>query len=744
MKTSLLTMAIFLLITPKQVFTDPGVVAKAGDIPYQVPLVETPVKVDAILNEEVWQNAVKIDANIEVRPGENITAPVRTEVLLAYSETHFYAAFRAYDPDPSQIRAHVTDRDNMYSDDWVALIIDTFNDQRRTYDFFSNPLGIQGDQIENSGNGGGAWDAIWDSHGRISDNGYVVEMSIPFSSLPFQHIDGDQIWSFDAVRSYPRNVRHHIGAFPRDRNNNCYMCQSVKLIGFAGAIPGKNIEIDPTFSAGTTQERADETSGPFKVKDRSSEPGITARWNFTPNMTLSATANPDFSQIETDVAQMDINTQFALYYPEKRPFFLEGADFFGTSLRAVHTRTLAEPEWGTKITGKEGHNTIGFFTVRDNMTNLLFPGSEGSDNTSLSMQTSGSVLRYKHDVGKSSNVGILMTDREGDQYYNRLGGIDGDLKFTQTDKISFQMLGSKTRYSNDVINEFEQPGGNFGGTAIDFDYMHLTRSVVWLARYRDISPDFRADLGFISQSGFRHMQALFGYFWNKDPGHWYTQILAVYGGEMDIDYSNNMLKKSMLFQFEFNGPIQSFINLNANIGKQSYEGVEFDNRTINLYSNMRPTGSLFLSLSGKAGDRIDYDNTRAGKQIRLNPTVEYKFGHRLTLNIEHAFERLTVDPGRLYTANVSNFKAVYQFNRRAFLRTMLQSVHYDHNTRLYNDDDIDPENKSLFSQILFSYKINPQTMFFLGYSDNYSGDQGTILTQTNRTIFTKIGYAWML
>jgi len=344
MKIFIFMTALLFLITPKQVFSDPGIVAKAGDVPYRVPLVETPVKVDAVLDEEVWEKAVKIDANIEVQPGENIPAPVRTEVLLAYSETHFYAAFRAYDPDPSQIRAHVSDRDKIYSDDWVALILDTFNDQRRTYDFFSNPLGIQGDQIENSGNGGGAWDAIWDSHGKITKYGYVVEMSIPFSSLPFQHIDGDQIWSFDAVRSYPRNVRHHIGAFPRDRNNNCYMCQSLKLIGFAGAIPGKNIEIDPTFSAGTTQERADETSGPFKVKDRSYDPGVTARWSFTPNMTLSATANPDFSQVEADVAQMDINTQFALYYPEKRPFFLEGADFFGTSLQAVHTRMLAEPE----------------------------------------------------------------------------------------------------------------------------------------------------------------------------------------------------------------------------------------------------------------------------------------------------------------------------------------------------------------------------------------------------------------
>ena len=461
-------------------------------------------------------------------------------------------------------------------------------------------------------------------------------------------------------------------------------------------------------------------------------------------MTLSATANPDFSQVEADVAQMDINTQFALYYPERRPFFLEGADFFGTSLQAVHTRMLAEPEWGTKITGKEGRNTIGFFTVRDNMTNLLFPGTEGSDNTSLSMQISGSVLRYKRDVGKSSNVGILMTDREGNNYHNRLGGIDCDLKFTQTDQIRFQILSSKTRYTDDVINEFEQPVGNFGGNALDFEYLHITRSIAWVARYRDISPDFRADLGFISQTGYRHSEAFVGYFWQKDPGHWYTKILVVLGGISDVDYNNNPLGHGMGYQFEYNGPFQSYANLNGYIGKKAYDGKEFEEKTLNFYSNIHPTGSLFFSLSGNIGDRIDYDHTRAGKRIRLNPEVDYKVGTRLTLNLNHSFERLTVDPGRLYTANVSNFKVTYQFNRRAFLRTILQSVHYDHNTRLYDDDDVDPEDKNLFSQILFSYKINPQTMFFLGYSDNYSGDQDTILTQTNRTIFTKIGYAFML
>ena len=318
---------------------------------YRVPKVNSHITVDAYLDEPFWERAVVIDANIEVGPGENIPAPVKTEVLLAYDETQIFVAFKAYDPDPSQIRAHYCDRDQISDDDWVLILFDTFDDQRRTYDFSCNPFGIQSDFMETTTGGGGDWDAVWESDGRITEDGYIVEMVIPFRSLNFPATEDDQIWGFDAVRSYPRTVRHHIGAFPRDRNNNCYMCQSDKLIGFAGASPGNNLEIVPTVSATLSQERTDFTEGKFIEKEQKAEPGVTAQWGITPNITLSSTINPDFSNIEADILQLDINNQFAIYYPEKRPFFLESADFFSTFLTAVHTRTMADPNWGVKLSG---------------------------------------------------------------------------------------------------------------------------------------------------------------------------------------------------------------------------------------------------------------------------------------------------------------------------------------------------------------------------------------------------------
>ena len=721
--------------------------------PYIVPFVTTPVEVDAVLDEDVWKKAVKIDANIEVRPGENIEAPVKTEVYIAYDMTHVYVAFMAYDPDPSQIRAHVCDRDDIWNDDWILILFDTFNDRRQSYDFFCNPYGIQADEIE-SGDGGGQWDAIWDSDGRITDQGYIVEMAIPFNVLRFQPGKEDQIWSFDAVRSYPRNVRHHIGAFPRDRSNNCYLCQAELLFGFSEAIPGKNIEIDPTFSIGYSQERENETSGPLEEKNKQFDPGLTARWGLATNTTMSVALNPDFSQVEADAAQMDINRQFPLYYNERRPFFLEGVETFhgGGSTDFVHTRSLADPDWGVKLIGKSGKNTIGFFSVRDKVTPLNFPGAESGDNTTLSKQSTGTVLRYKRNILKSSNIGFFLTDREGSNYFNRLAGLDGRIKFTSTDQIRFEIYETSTEYPGEVAEEFEQPSGEFGGTSYNIHYSRNTRKYEFGLDHCSISPDSRVDLGFETQAGYHENELWGGYKWQNDGNHWYTWLSLYSGYEHYTDYNDKLLNRMYWVTFNYNGPLQSYFGFSPGLKKEKYDNKYFDLNVVNFWSGLKPNGSYELNLNGNLGDCIDYDNSNPGKVVSISPSYEQHIGDHLIVEVRHNFQRLTIDEGRLFTANVSNVGLKYQFNKRTFLRTILQYSDYDRNLEYYDDDDVDPVSRNFFTQILFSYKINPQTVFFLGYSDNYGNrnirdDQNNLdnsLIQKNRAIFTKIGYAWVL
>lgn len=717
----------------------------ADDRVFTVPHVDAAITVDGILNDPAWERALVLDLGVEFSPGENIPAPVRTEVLLCSGSGHFFVAFRAFDPDPSAIRARFTDRDQLGAGDWVSVVLDTFNDARRSFNFSVNPLGIQGDMVKTTtGNESPEWDAIWDSAGRIVDDGYIVEIAIPFSSLRFQSSDGPQLWGFDAIRVYPRKVTHQIGIVPRDRSDVCTLCQVVHIEGFAGADPGRNLEFSPTLSALATEERTPFPDGPFTETNSALEAGLTARWGVTPNLNLSTTINPDFSQIEADAAQLDINTQFTLFYPEKRPFFLEGTDFFQTALSAIYTRTLSDPEWGIKAAGKVGKGALGFYTVRDSVTNILFPDTESSATTSLNSPSTATVLRYRRDVGRSSTVGGLITDRQGDDgYFNRVYGADFDLHLTTSHLLQFQVLESETRYPGDLSLEYRQPEGSFSGRATYALYMWHTRTHEVYAKVQHISPEFRSDLGFIPQAGFTFYDTGYLHTWQQnDPDHWYNRIRTWVGYERTEDADGRMLRSVPGAFFMYYGPHQGFVYALVYYGDQTFLGKRYPDRNLTLNSQINLSADVQLNLNLLVGDRVDFEHARIGKRLRLAPGLQFFSGKRLhgTLSLIH--ETFDVDPGRLYAADLSELKTVYQFNRRAFIRLILQYADYDYNTRNYARPRA-PEFKHLLTQLLFTYKVDPQTALYLGYSDNHQGDSQIDLTQLNRTAFFKIGYAWV-
>lgn len=705
---------------------------------YRVPLVQGGIDVDGRLDEAVWRQAVAVELKFEVEPGENIPAPVRTVAWFAYNESHLLAAVRAFDPDPQRIRANYRDHDDIGGDDWCALILDTFNDDRRMFDFLVNPLGVQADMIESSQGGGDSWDAIWDAAGRIDEDGYVVEFAIPFSSLRFPRTAGDQVWGIDVVRSYPRSVDHRLALFPRQRDNNCYMCQSDSLIGFAGVSPGHNLEITPTFSTIVTETKTDP-----ETTDESYEPGVTASWGFTPNLTAGATINPDFSQVEADSPQLEINNQFALSYAESRPFFVEGAEFFSTSLSTVYTRSLADPRWGAKVTGKEGNQAVGAFVVRDEITNLIFPSAEGTGMASLEARSTGSVARYRRDLGSSSTLGVLLTDREGEGgYYNRLAGLDGDIRLTRQDQVSFQVVGSQTRYDEATAVGFGQPAGRFDGSAGELLYLRDTRNLDWYFLYRRLDADFRADLGFIPQVGYHQVEGGGEYAWLNSPDHWWNTLAINMGYELNEKLDGGpTLHRMFNTWLSYAGLQQSWISTRLTFGDRTYNGRRFDVRYYDVQSSISPTGGLTAGLGVILGETVDYAHTRPADRVRLQPSVGFKLGRHFQGSLAHIHERLDVDPGRLYTADVSEARLVYQLNRRSFVRLILQRADYDRNATVYASGGGDEE--SLLSQLLFSYKLNPQTVLFLGYADNYYGEDGADPAQTDRTVFAKVGYAWM-
>ena len=712
--------------------------------PYLVPKAASAIKIDGELDEEAWVHARVLELNYEISPRENVAPPVRTEVLLTYDRSNFYIGFRCYDPEPSQIRAHLSDRDAFGNDDWVAVEIDTYNDLRRAFTLFSTPMGVQADGISNAaGIKDYNWDMIYDSAGEIFDWGYGIEIAIPFSSLRFQRTKGAQIWGINAVRGYPRSVRYQIWAQPYDRSNTCRVCQYLRIEGFEDVSPGRNIEINPTLTALRTDERDEFPEAGFTNRNSAAEPGLTARWGITPNLILSGTVNPDFSQVEADAAQLDINQPFALYYPEKRPFFTEGLDFFKTPLNVIYTRTLRDPLWGGKLSGKEGASALGAYLVEDRTTNLIFPGSQFSRSTSLEHSNTSAVFRYGGDIWNNSNIGVLFTNRAGGGYFNRVFGADGRLRFSQSDEIVFQFLGSRTKYGEAIVEDFDQPDGEFGDEALMGTYIHKTRHLQLEFGYLDIGPDFRADLGFMPRVGYRQFHALSNYEWRPKTSSWWSRFRLKNYAQYQTSSEGTVLDKSLTNSFSFEGISQTSLTIANTLSRQHYNGVEFDLIQFIVSGGIIPSGNLGFNILTTFGDSIDYANTRKGKTVLLAPSFLWNIGPHLRLNLSHLYEKMNVSDDWLYRANISQASIVYFFNAKMFIRTILQYYDYKYNVSNYLTP-VEPKSTQFFTQLLFSYKINPRTVLFLGYSDNQFGGQDYGITRKDYTFFVKIGYAWVI
>lgn len=723
---------------------EPNTGKGAGADPYIIPRIATEIRIDGKLEEPAWQQALVLELPYETWPGENITAPVHTEALLLYSQSHLYVAFRADDPEPAKIRANFTERDQIYDDDFIALFLDTFNDERRAFGLRSNPLGVQADDIMLTNlEEGISWDAIYESKGQVTDSGYTVEMAIPFNQLRFQRATGAQVWGLNLRRLYPRSVFSHIDAIAFDRNNDSQIAQFLKVRGFEGATPGRNIELVPTLTGVRTDQRSELPDGNFGILNKDVETGLSARWGFTANLTLNGTINPDFSQVEADAMQLDINEPFALDYPEKRPFFTEGADYLATFSDVLYTRTLRDPSWGLKLTGKEDGHTIGAYLVRDNMTNLIFPGSQSSQEMSLAQKNTSTVFRYKKDLGAKYTLGLMATDREAENYFNRLVGFDSNLRLTNSNRIQFQVLGSSTQYPDETATAYLQKSGRFNDHLVALEYAHETRNWLWELNYNDVGADFRADLGFIPRVGYRNGFGEIYRRWNGKPEGWWSQLGIDNAWSYSEEAGGNLLSKGTSLMLNYQGLLRSHAHVQGNLMQSVYNRKKFDLVYYSACFGIYPIGDIWFHTHLLFGDRIDYANTRPGSRFRLDPELGLTLGKHLRLDVGHVFEHMAVNDTRLYTANITQMKVVYHFNVRTFLRGIFQYVNYDYNIANYTFDQM-PEYRHFFTQLLFSYKINPFTVFFLGYSDNYLGNQSYELTQSDRTVFLKLSYAWAM
>ena len=479
----------------------------AGELSIATPSVtDAGIRVDGTLDDAAWDRAALLHSFTQYEPVEGVPASQNTEVLVLLDDGAIYFGVRAFDETAAGIRATLGERDEFErSDDYIRFVLDTFNDQRRAYVFSVNPLGVQQDGIWNEGGGGRHRfgppiddnpDFLWESAGRVTDWGYAVEVRIPLKSLRFPDLD-EQSWGLQVIRKISRNGFEESWA-PISNNIANRLTQSGKLTGLQGLDAGLFMEINPVVT-GKRLGSFDDEVGAFAREDPDGDFGLNLTYGVTSNLTLDATYNPDFSQVEADAGQIAVNERFALFFPEKRPFFLEGTEIFSLPKQLVYTRSIANPIGGAKMTGKMGSWNVGYLGAVDES---LFGGDDAVAN----------ILRVRRDVGGSSTVGLLYTDRtvHGDEY-NRLAGADA--RFVLAQRYTLTLLGS-TSFTG-VPDEGQQVG-SLWSARID----RAGRGLSFSAEIEDSDDDFKAGSGFIRRTGDTQVQSNLRYSWygSREPG----------------------------------------------------------------------------------------------------------------------------------------------------------------------------------------------------------------------------------
>lgn len=704
-----------------------------------IPRIEGAIVVDGKMDEAVWSQALEVAMPYEISPGDNIAPPAKTEARIGYDDEALYVAFRAQDPDPRAIRARLRDRDAAYRDDFIGVILDTFGDQRRAYEFFVNPLGVQMDLINDQTAGGNeddSWDGLWSSAGRITDQGYEVEMRIPFATLRFRDASDVQRWGIDFFRSYPRNSRHQISSSRVSRDSNCFICSFDKFEGMTGVKQGRNLEIVPTVTV-TRPEYRTAARTPWRNDGVDIEPGVDIAWSPSPNMTLNATINPDFSQVESDQAQLNLNDNFALFYPEKRPFFLEGADYFNTQLQVLYTRQINDPDAGVRITGGTDHGAYGAFVARDNTVSLLVPGPLGSYFEPFEMKTDVAVGRYRHNFGENTTIGVIGTFRHGDDYSNDVAGFDGRWQ-KGPHTLTGQVLFSDSKYPSSLGFADETPSGH----AARAYYGYSNRDWSFNTWHVDIDPGFRADLGFIGQVGYDKSLIGGGRTWYGDSGE-KIKRWDVYA-DFDITHDSNgqLLEREWEGSFSLQGPMQSNASLVWMARDRFWQGSLFDEYYVALSGNFIPKSGVRLGGRIEHGDRIDLRAVALGRSLTVNTWSEIDLGRGINLTHDITWQRLSRDGGTAFTATIFDTRLSWQLDPRQRLRLAVQGSRVYRDPTLYASA-VNELARDYAVQLLYSYKVNPRTAFYAGVSyGSYMDDANPDMFGYTRNLFLKYSYAW--
>jgi hypothetical protein len=725
--------------------------APAVGPPLAVPRADGKIAVDGRLDDAAWQQAAVLDTFYETYPGDNSAPAAKTVVYLTYDSHDFYIGIHAYDPEPGKIRAPFVERDNVIgTDDNVAVFLDTRNDRRSAVELRVNPRGNQGDAIYNdaSGNEDFSPDFFFDTAAQITADGWTAEMRVPLSSLRYPRQEENR-WGILVWRNYPRDQRYGFYSSPIDRGSNCTICHSRELTGLTGLPGGGHFVGAPYVTGQRLGEPRNGAGSPLEDQGTKTDAGIDVKWTPSASNALDLTINPDFSQVESDVGQIAVNNQFAIFFPEKRPFFLEGLDLFDTRIQAVYTRTITDPKWGLRDTGKLGNTSYTLLVTQDEGGgSVIIPGPTGNDLAPQDFSSQVLVGSLRRDFG-ASYVGMLVTAREneGSNGHNRVAGPDFLWRQSQTDQVTGQLLVSDTETPNRTDLYPTWDGRQLTSHAGHLEWLHTGRDWTWRATVQDFGDDFRADEGFVPQVGFRlGRYALFrnyypqsGLFRRVQP---YTIVRYVESQDGGLIQRQTNPGVQLQGQRNMAAGIEFAVRERLRVGSQTLE------RSRSTFYFQIDPGRRFsrIGLNGVLGDAIDFANGRVGQggDLSLFGTVKPTDHLALDFNADHQWLDVNAGgglSGRLFTAQIERLKVTYNFTARAFLRVIGEYLDVDRDPRLYTFP-VNARSGSFAGSALFAYQLNWQTVLFVGYADDRFQNPLGDLRRADRLVFVKISYAF--
>ncbi|MGQ9800265.1 MAG: DUF5916 domain-containing protein [Candidatus Saccharicenans sp.] len=690
-------------------------------------LLNKPPKIDGVLGNPEWLGATVIHEFRQYEPQEGAPPTEQTTVYLGFDRDNFYIAFECLDSRPADIRCTLCQRDRVQGDDVVSVYLDTFNDQRRAFVFETNARGVQVDGVyveanprRNRGRSESFdrvdrnWNGYFLSAARTTDRGYVVEIAIPFKTLRFPNRKV-QSWGLILRRQIPRK-NEDLYWPPRSRDINGLLIQSGQLRLDRDLMRGKNLELLPALVGGEA------LGDKFRP-----EPGANIKYGITSDVTADLALNPDFSQIEADIPQNEVNQRYPLYYPEKRPFFLEGKDIFDTPFELLYSRKIVSPVWAAKVTGKLGNTSFGVMSAFDDRPVAIeIPGAPELDELA-SYRSWNNVFRLRQDLFSESYLGFMAADKEmglvGSSIfsdYNRLVGMDGQFKITRTNRLAFQLVGSKSQVGE--LKTALAPAWHLG---FDHQDRHLNFSLNWFS----VHPEFEAGLGFLRRKDIHSLNVRAGYSFLPENDY-LISITPSISYRRVYDYSGMLTDVDVDYSLMISGWRQTFIFLNYSDTFEKYNGVDLKPRQFRFSLFSAPLSWLSGRIGGSFGPSIYYDEQ---PYLGFSRSLEGELNFRPVTNLilssrleDLNFYEWRGGP-RVYRIIILSQRINFQFSRSLFIRTIT---------------DYDSYNRTIFLSGLLGYELNPGTCFYLGVENNREWLPERGYQTVGRYYFVKFSYWW--